>query len=91
MSAFNKWMRPWKAVFQKSPREIHFTPPRTQAHSLNLILLSDVHSPDSFLMNEVDPQEFDLVLTLGDINEATMDYMQLFEPGTAHRLSLKIA
>ena len=75
MSAFNKWMRPWKTVFQKTPREIHLTSPRTQDKSLSLILLSDVHSPDSFLINEVDHREFDLVLTLGDINEATMDYI----------------
>lgn len=73
--ALNKLIQPFKNIFKKSVREIHLTSPRTQEKSINLILLSDIHSPDNFFMNEVNPQEFDLVLLLGDINEPTVDYI----------------
>lgn len=75
MSALNKLTQPFKNIFKKSVQEIHLTLPRAPIQSLHLILLSDIHSPDNFFMNEVNPQEFDLVLLLGDINEPTVDYI----------------
>ncbi len=42
---------------------------------LNLYLLSDIHSPDYFRMMEINPDEFDVVLTLGDIDSGTIDYI----------------
>lgn len=64
-----------KGILRKPVSEIHLTSLRAQGKSLNLILISDIHSPDHFLLDEVNPQEFDLILTLGDIDEPTVDYI----------------
>lgn len=42
---------------------------------LRVYAIADVHSPDAFEMPELDPDLFDVVLTLGDIEEATLDYI----------------
>lgn len=42
---------------------------------LRIFAFSDIHSPDDFAMAEIDPRQFDLVLTLGDIGEDTLDYI----------------
>jgi len=43
--------------------------------TLRVFVIADVHSPDTFSMPELDPDQFDVVFTLGDINEATLDYV----------------
>lgn len=43
--------------------------------TLRIYALSDIHSPADFIMPEIDPDKFDLVLTLGDIEDATLDYI----------------
>lgn len=43
--------------------------------TLRIYALSDIHSPADFYMPEIDPDQFDLVLTLGDIEDATLDYI----------------
>lgn len=42
---------------------------------LKIFAFSDIHSPDSFRMAELNPQDFDLVVTLGDIPRDTLDYI----------------
>jgi Icc-related predicted phosphoesterase len=42
---------------------------------LRLYAIADIHSPDSFRMAELSPETYDLVLTLGDIDEGTLDYI----------------
>jgi hypothetical protein len=49
---------------------------------LRVYAITDIHSPDAFEMPELDPEIYDVVLTMGDIDEATLDYI-------SHR-SLKI-
>ena len=43
--------------------------------TLRIYALSDIHSPADFFMPEIDPEQFDLILTLGDIEEGTLDYI----------------
>jgi hypothetical protein len=43
--------------------------------TLRVYAIADVHSPDSFSMPELMPDQFDVVLTLGDIDDATIDYI----------------
>jgi hypothetical protein len=43
--------------------------------TLRVYAIADIHSPDAFSMPELDPDQFDVVLTLGDIEEATLDYI----------------
>ena len=43
--------------------------------TLRIFAFSDIHSPDDFEIGEIDPNQFDLVVTLGDISEATLDYI----------------
>jgi predicted phosphodiesterase len=43
--------------------------------TLKVYAITDVHSPDAFNMPELDPDQFDVVVTLGDIEEATLDYI----------------
>ncbi|MEM8857157.1 MAG: metallophosphoesterase [Chloroflexota bacterium] len=43
--------------------------------TLRIYALSDIHSPDDFHMPELDPDQFDLVVTLGDIDDGTLDYI----------------
>ncbi|MBZ0166564.1 MAG: metallophosphoesterase family protein [Candidatus Omnitrophica bacterium] len=47
----------------------------TPGEGVVLWLVSDIHSPDKFSMTDLDPGQFDLALTLGDIDTATMDYI----------------
>ena len=42
---------------------------------LRIFAFSDIHSPDDFAMAEIDPDQFDLVVTLGDISDDTLDYI----------------
>jgi hypothetical protein len=42
---------------------------------LRVYAIADVHSPDAFEMPKLDSESFDVVLTLGDIDEATLDYI----------------
>jgi len=72
---FNQFISFLKTKFLRSVKEINLPDSSAGRKSLRLILLSDLHSPDNFYMNEVDPQEFDIVLTLGDINEPILDYI----------------
>lgn len=43
--------------------------------TLKLFVVADVNSPDSFNMPELAPADADLVLTLGDIDPDTLDYI----------------
>lgn len=43
---------------------------------LKIFAIADIHSPDNFSMPELDPKQFDLLITLGDIASETMDYIQ---------------
>lgn len=43
--------------------------------TLSLYTLSDIHSPDTFVMPEIDADRFDGVVTLGDIDQGTLDYI----------------
>jgi predicted phosphodiesterase len=43
--------------------------------TLKVYVITDVHSPDAFNMPELDPDQFDIVVTLGDIKEDTLDYI----------------
>ncbi len=72
---FNRFASFLKTKFLRSVKEIHLPDSAADNKSLRLVLLSDLYSPDNFYMNELTPQEFDLVLTLGDINEPTLDYI----------------
>jgi Calcineurin-like phosphoesterase len=45
------------------------------AQQLRIYAIADIHSPDSFRMAQLSPDAFDLVLTLGDIDEDTLDYI----------------
>jgi hypothetical protein len=42
---------------------------------LRVYAIADIHSPDVFEMPKLDPEIFDVVLTLGDIDEGTLDYI----------------
>ena len=41
------------------------------AQQLRIYAIADIHSPDSFRMAQLSPESYDLVLTLGDIDEGT--------------------
>ncbi|MEM7801286.1 MAG: metallophosphoesterase [Chloroflexota bacterium] len=43
--------------------------------TLRLYVLADIHSPDYFVMPEISADQYDMVLTLGDIDEGTLDYI----------------
>ena len=45
------------------------------ATTLSLYTLADIHSPDAFVMHEIDAEHFDAVVTLGDIDQGTLDYI----------------
>ena len=42
---------------------------------LKIFAISDIHSSDDFTMPELNSEEFDLLITLGDIPENTLDYI----------------
>lgn len=42
---------------------------------LRIYVLCDIHSPDYFSMPELNPDMVDIVFTLGDIDEGTLDYI----------------
>lgn len=42
---------------------------------VTIFAVADIHSPDNFNMPELKPEEFDLLLTLGDISENTLDFI----------------
>jgi Icc-related predicted phosphoesterase len=43
--------------------------------TLRVYAIADIHSPDAFSMPELDPDQFDVVVTLGDIRQDTLDYI----------------
>lgn len=43
--------------------------------SLSALVFSDIHSPDYFKMAAVDPAVIDVIFTLGDIDDRTLDYI----------------
>ena len=45
------------------------------ARQLRIYAIADIHSPDSFRMSQLSPDNYDLILTLGDIDEGTLDYI----------------
>lgn len=48
---------------------------------LRIYAIADIHSPDSFRMPKLSREKFDLVLTLGDIDSDTIDYIQEMSHG----------
>ncbi len=42
---------------------------------LRIYAIADVHSPDHFRMPRLRPKNYDLVITLGDISPATLEYV----------------
>lgn len=42
---------------------------------LKLFIVADIHSPDYFHMPKLNPDHFDLILTLGDIDPGTLEYI----------------
>jgi Icc-related predicted phosphoesterase len=42
---------------------------------LRVYVIADIHSPDSFSMPELHPDDYDVLFTLGDIAPQTMDYI----------------
>jgi predicted phosphodiesterase len=48
---------------------------RSMKRTLKVYAIADIHSPDAFSMPELDPDQFDVVVTLGDIGEDTLDYI----------------
>ncbi|HVQ63275.1 MAG TPA: metallophosphoesterase [Terriglobia bacterium] len=51
------------------------------AQQLRIYAIADIHSPDSFRMTQLSPDTYDLVLTLGDIDEGTLDYIGYMSHG----------
>jgi len=51
------------------------------AQQLRIYAIADIHSPDSFRMVQLSPESYDLVLTLGDIDEGTLDYISYMTHG----------
>ena len=49
------------------------------AQQLRIYAVADIHSPDSFRMAQLSPESCDLVLTLGDIDEGTLDYYRVYD------------
>lgn len=43
--------------------------------TLNALIFSDIHSPDHFQMAPVDAAQIDVIFTLGDIDDGTLDYI----------------
>ncbi|MGA7393360.1 MAG: metallophosphoesterase, partial [Terrimicrobiaceae bacterium] len=52
-----------------------------KAKQLRIYAIADIHSPDSFHMPQLPPDSYDLVLTLGDINDDTLDYIAYMTHG----------
>ena len=52
-----------------------------KAHELRVYAIADIHSPDSFRMAPLSPETYDLVVTLGDIDEGTLDYIAYMTHG----------
>jgi hypothetical protein len=48
---------------------------------LRIFSVADIHSPDSFSIPKLSSEEFDLVLTLGDIGPGTLDYIREMSQG----------
>ena len=42
---------------------------------LRIFAVADIHSPDSFVMPRITPENYDLLVTLGDIDINTLDYI----------------
>ena len=51
------------------------------AQQLRIYAIADIHSPDSFHMPQLPPESYDLVITLGDINDDTLDYIAYMTHG----------
>jgi Icc-related predicted phosphoesterase len=51
------------------------------AQQLRIYAIADIHSPESFHMAQLSPESFDLVVTLGDINDDTLDYISYMTHG----------
>jgi Icc-related predicted phosphoesterase len=51
------------------------------AQQLRIYAIADIHSPDSFRMTQLSPETYDLILTLGDIDEGTLDYIDYMTHG----------
>jgi predicted phosphodiesterase len=52
-----------------------------KAQQLRIYAIADIHSPDSFRMAQLSPDSYDLILTLGDIDEGTLDYIAYMTHG----------
>ena len=52
-----------------------------KAQQLRIYVIADIHSPDSFRMGQISSETYDLVLTLGDIDEGTLDYIGYMSHG----------
>lgn len=77
MSARRAWLRlpHFLSKLLKSPVERIALKKTTPGEGLYLWLVSDIHAPDKFAMADLDPAQFDLALTLGDIDAETIDYI----------------
>ena len=51
------------------------------SRQLRIYAIADIHSPDSFHMCQLSPESYDLVVTLGDIDEGTLDYIAFMTHG----------
>ncbi|HEY5706037.1 MAG TPA: metallophosphoesterase [Terrimicrobiaceae bacterium] len=51
------------------------------AQQLRIYAIADIHSPDSFHMAQLSAESYDLVVTLGDIDECTLDYIGFMTQG----------
>ena len=51
------------------------------SRQLRIYAIADIHSPDSFQMCQLSPESYDLVVTLGDIDEGTLDYIAFMTHG----------
>ncbi len=48
---------------------------------LRIFAVADIHSPDSFVMPRLTPEDYDLLVTLGDIDIDTLDYIWAMASG----------
>ena len=55
------------------------------ARTLRVYAVADVHAWDSFHMPELSPDDYDVVLTLGDIQEETLDRIWWMGRGIPHQ------
>ena len=51
------------------------------AQQLRLYAIADIHSPESFRLAPLSPETCDLIVTLGDIDEGTLDYIDYMTHG----------